>query len=128
MARILIIDDDEDIVTSMTLTLQSRGYQVEVASNGADGLKSIRKFKPDAIVLDVMMPPPDGFELARIVKKDPEIKHIPILMLTAISDRLGFSFENDAGDPDWLPVEEYCAKPLDYETLIAKLEKLLKTK
>ena len=84
MPRILIIDDDADIVEAMRVVLEKRGYQVIIAVDGNEGLDKARAEKPDAIILDVMMPGLDGFEVARELKGDPQTKHISILMLTAL--------------------------------------------
>lgn len=124
MSKILIVDDDPDIVESMRVVLESRGYHVSSAVNGQDGLKMTRAEGPDLIVLDVMMPEGmDGFEVAREIKKDPSLKHIPILMLTAIKEKTGLDFQKEAGDKDWLPVEDYCSKPLNHDELLKKVNK-----
>ncbi|MCQ9205650.1 MAG: response regulator [Omnitrophica bacterium] len=123
MAKILIIDDDPDLIESMRVVLESKGYEVISAESGEEGLEKQKKQKPDLIVLDVMMPKMDGFETARAIKKTGN--NTPVLMLTAIKDKMGLDFKNSAGDPDWLPVDDYCEKPLDKGSLIAKIEKLL---
>lgn len=129
MANILIIDDDPDIVEAMKVVLESRQYRVAVAKNGEDGLKEVRSAKPDLIILDVMMTTMDeGFEVARKIKRDAGLKNIPILMLTAIKDRTGLGFDKEAGDKDWLPVDDYCDKPLKPDELIAKVKGLLAKK
>ncbi|MFQ5951885.1 MAG: PleD family two-component system response regulator [Candidatus Omnitrophota bacterium] len=127
MAKILIIDDDPDIVESMKVILGSKEYEVAFAYSGEEGLNKIRQEKPDLIILDIMMETGDkGFDVARKVKKDESYKGIPILMLTAIKERTGFDFSEEAGDEAWLPVDDYCDKPLRPEELIAKVENLLK--
>ncbi len=128
MAKVLIIDDDPDIVESIRVVLESQGYGVSGAVNGLEGLTRTRMEKPDLIILDVMMPEGmDGFEVAREIKKDPQTQHIPILMLTAIKDKTGPDFQKEARDADWLPVDDYCAKPLNHDALLKKVSKLLKT-
>ena len=127
MAKILIIDDDPDIVEAMKVVLESKQYQVAVAKNGEEGLKKVKLEKPDLIILDVMMESMDkGFEVARNLKNDQNYKNIPILMLTAIKEKTGLGFEKEAGDPDWLPVDGYCEKPLKPGELILKVENLLR--
>ncbi len=129
MAKILIVDDDPDIVESMRVVLESRGYSVCSAVSGEEGLKVTRQESPDLIVLDVMMPDGmDGFQVAREIKQDPKMKHIPILMLTAIKDKTGLDFQKEVGDKDWLPVEDYCSKPLNHDELLKKVSKLLGAK
>lgn len=127
MARILIIDDDPDIVEAMKVVLKSRNYEVAMARSGQEGLEKVKLEKPDLIILDVMMETGDkGFEVAREFKKDKNYKDIPILMLTAIKERTGLDFKNEAGDEVWLPVDDYCDKPLNPQELISKVETLLK--
>ncbi|MCM8797931.1 MAG: response regulator [Candidatus Omnitrophica bacterium] len=126
MAKILIIDDDPDMVKAMRVVLESKNYQVETASSGKEGLKKAEQGKPDLIILDVMMENLDtGFEVSRELKKDCILKDIPILMLTSIKERTGLDFEKEAGDKDWLPVDAYCDKPLNPDDLVAKVEALL---
>lgn len=127
MAKILIIDDDPDIVEAMKVVLESKNYEVAMAKSGEAGLERARHLKPDLIILDVMMESVDkGFEVARDLKKDSSYKDIPILMLTAIKEKTGLGFEKEAGDPDWLPVDGYCEKPLKPEELISEVENLLR--
>jgi len=128
-AKVLIIDDDPDIVDAMQVVLESKNYQVSWAKNGREGLEKVKQDKPDLIILDVMMETMDkGFEVARDLKNDQNYKDIPILMLTAIKERTGLGFEKEAGDPDWLPVDDYLDKPLKPDELISKVETLLSKK
>jgi two-component system, OmpR family, alkaline phosphatase synthesis response regulator PhoP len=123
LAKILIIDDDPDIVESMRVVLESKKYLVASAKNGEEGLKKAKADKPSLIILDVMMESSDkGFEVARQIKSDKVLKDVPIIMLTAIAEKMGLDFKNEAGDPDWLPVDDYCDKPLNPEQLISKVE------
>lgn len=127
MPTILIIDDDPDIVKSMKVVLESRKYQVFSASNGKEGLQKTKEVKPDVIILDVIMETGDeGFDVAREIRKDQNLKNIPILMLTSIKERTGFDFKKEAGDEVWLPVDDYCEKPLKPKELIEKVDALLK--
>ena len=128
MSKILIIDDDEDIVEAMRVVLEKRGHKVSTAVDGNDGMDQARAGKPDVIILDVMMPGLDGFEVARELKGDKQTRDISILMLTAIKDKTGFDFQKEASDPNWLPVDDYCDKPLDYEVLLEKIKHLLSNK
>lgn len=128
MPKILIIDDDADIVEAMRLVLEKSGYQVIIAVDGNEGLGKARAEKPDAIILDVMMPGLDGFEVARELKGDSQTRDIAILMLTAIKDKTGFDFQKESSDPGWLPVDDYCNKPLDYEILLEKIAHFVRNK
>ena len=127
MPKILIIDDDPDISEAIKVVLETKNYKVENAGSGEEGLKKVKLNKPDLIILDVMMETGDkGFDVARDLKNNPDYKNIPILMLTAIKEKTGLDFKNEAGDEAWLPVDDYAEKPLRPDQLIAKVEKLLK--
>ena len=107
--------------------LESNKYQVDVARSGEEGLRQVKVVNPDLIILDVMMETSDkGFEVARQIKMDKGYEDIPIIMLTAIKDMTGLDFKKEAGDEMWLPVDDYCDKPLNPEQLISKVELLLK--
>lgn len=126
MSKVLIIDDDPDIVESIKVVLENRKYEVISASSGAEGIECAKEVKPDVIILDVMMETGDsGFDVARAIKKDEATKNIPILMLTAIKEKTGFDFKHEAGDQVWLPVDDYVDKPLKPNELLAKIAKLL---
>jgi CheY-like chemotaxis protein len=129
MAKILVIDDDPDIVLSVRTTLETAGHQVIDAPNGREGLEKIRADTPDLIILDVMMDTStEGFQLAlRLRNPDPtsdlaEFGRIPILMLTAIHSTTPLRFEPDI---DYLPVELFVDKPIDPDDLLKKVEWVL---
>ncbi len=125
-AKIVIIDDDRDIRDSLQAILESRNYTVTTAADRSQGMKRIEAERPDLIILDVMMTTwQDGFEMARELKKDPQWKDMPILMLTGVKEQTGFDFEADAGDPNWCPVEGFLNKPIDPDTLLVEIKKLL---
>lgn len=127
--KILIVDDDADIVETMRIVLESKSYKVTSASNGKECVKRLKEEKPDLIILDVMMARKDeGFDVCREIKKDPQYKDIPILMLTALKEKTGFDFKKEAGDQDWLPVEEYIDKPIQPAQLLECVGKLLEEK
>ena len=125
-SKILIIDDDPDIVEAMKVVLESKKYQVVVARSGGEGLKKVEQEKPDLIILDVMMETQGkGFDVARAIKADEDTKNTPILMLTAVKENTGLDFKKEAGDDAWLPVDAYLDKPLKPDELISKVELLL---
>jgi len=129
MPKILIVDDDPDIVEAMKIVLENKGYQVDIAGSGAEGLKQVKSAKPDLIILDVMMETGDkGFDVARQLKRDNDYKDIPIIMLTALKENTGMDFTKESGDEEWLPVDDYCDKPLNPEQLILKVEQFTKRK
>lgn len=127
MSKILIIDDDPDIVEAMKVVLQSKDYIVSIAESGEEGLKKVEDERPDLIILDVMMETSDkGVEVAQKLRKTEYGKDIPILMLTAIKERLGWDFHRESEDEKWLPVDDYVDKPLKPGELLTKVEGLLR--
>lgn len=125
-AKILVTDDDQDIRDSLQTILEAQDYTVVTAADRAEGMEKIRNEKPDLMILDVMMTAmDDGFEMARELKQDPELKSIPILMLTGIEGEIGMEFKSTAGDPKWNPVDGFLSKPVDPDTLLAEVAKLL---
>ncbi len=129
MAKILVIDDDPDIVSSVRTTLESVGHTVVEASNSKEGLSKIETEHPDLLVLDVMMETHTaGFNLAlKLRNPDPtskyiKFKNIPILMLTAIHSTTPLQF---AEGIDYLPVELFIDKPIDPEDLIQRVNWVL---
>jgi len=128
-AKILIADDDQDIRDSLQAILEGQQYTVITAADKTEGLEKIKSDKPDLIILDVMMTSwQDGFEMSRELKKDPEFKDMPILMLTGIKDKTGIDFKETAGDPTWCPVDGFLEKPVEPKILLAEVEKLLSKK
>lgn len=124
--KILIIDDDTDMVESTKVVLEAKSYKVFTAANKQSALVQIKEVMPDLIIMDVMLEKmSDGFDLSRELKSDEKYKRIPVLMVTAIGEKTGFRFSEAAGDRVWLPVDDYAEKPLKPEELISKVEKLL---
>ena len=128
-AKILIADDDPDIRDSLQALLESQQYTVVTAANKDEGMEKIRAEKPDLAILDVMMSTwEDGFEMSRELKKDPQFKNMPILMLTGIKDETGIDFKKTAGDPTWCPVDAFLEKPVEPVILLGEIAKLLSEK
>jgi CheY-like chemotaxis protein len=124
--KILIVDDDPDLTEVLKVILTKANYTVLTASNKKVGMEQVQAEKPSLIILDVMMSTwQDGFEMSRELKNDPEFKHIPILILTSITEKTGVEFESSAGDRTWLPVNGFLSKPVDPEILLSEIEKLL---
>ena len=86
--RILVVDDEPEALKLFGYSLHRQGYEVLVAQNGMEALEIIQEHKPDLVVLDVMMPDMDGYEVCRRIRNDPEAKHLPIVMLTAKSEEV----------------------------------------
>ncbi|HNR68207.1 MAG TPA: response regulator [bacterium] len=123
--KILIIDDDFDLVEINKAFLQKAGFQVDCAYNGQEGLQKIRTFAPHLIILDVMMTSVgEGFEVARKIRMDKEMGKIPILMLSSVNREVGFRLRIGP-DEDWNPVNAFIDKPVDYDKLINKVTEIL---
>ena len=132
MAKILVIDDDPDIITTVRLTLEAEGHEVISAPGGKEGVEMLKNDRPDLIILDVMMDTKtEGFQLAlKLRSPDPtsefaEFRSIPILMLTAIHSTTPLRFEPDL---DYLPVELFVDKPIDPDDLIRRADWVLSRK
>ena len=122
--KILLVDDDPDLVSAFEAILYSRGYHVITAMSKKEGLEKLESEKPDLAILDVMMDDDhDGFIMAREAKKT--IPDLPIIMLTGISEITGVNFRAAAADPDWLPADEYLDKPVQPDELVECIEELL---
>jgi DNA-binding response OmpR family regulator len=117
--KILVVEDETDIAESLSVRLELDHYQVIVAKNGQDGVTKARSEKPDLIILDVMMPKLNGFEVCKILKSESGTKAIPILMLTALQmvGDVDKAFECGAND--------YLSKPYTNERLLKKVHALL---
>ena len=123
--KILIIDDDDDMVFSMRLPLEAAGYQVFRAASNQEGLQQVKKIHPDLILLDVMMDTTTaGFQMSLTLRNpDPAseyaaYKKIPIIMITAIHTTTPLRF---APDQDYLPVDAFIEKPIEPDVLLAKV-------
>lgn len=120
MAKIVIIDDDPDILDACSLVLHSKGYEVNTATNPDEGYELVKKTNPDLIILDVVMnEPDDGFFLAQKFRK--EKITVPILMLSSVSKTVGMNF----GISELVPVDDFVEKPIPPSLLVEKVEYLL---
>jgi response regulator RpfG family c-di-GMP phosphodiesterase len=123
--KIMIIDDDIDLVEAMRITLETDNYEVIDAQEGQKGLEILKKEKPDLLILDVMMGTLDeGFHIAYQIRNDEEIKDIPILMITAVGAQTGFKFDMQR-DEDFLPVNEFIEKPVNPQVLLDTVKRNL---
>ncbi|MCK4419050.1 response regulator [Candidatus Aerophobetes bacterium] len=119
MKKILIADDHPKAVELVRVTLEGRNYEIVDASNGKETLKKARLEKPDLVLLDVVMPKMDGFEVCRKLKKDPQTKEIPIIMLTAKGQAVDKKKGRQIGARD------YITKPFSPSALLVKIEEIL---
>lgn len=116
--RILMVDDEVDIVDIVKIYLEEKGYEVICAYNGEEALKLTKEEKPDLIILDILMPGTDGFEVCRRLKEKKETMFIPIIFLTA-KDEL-----SDKWSGLFMGAFAYITKPFDEEGLLNKIEEI----
>lgn len=120
--RILIIDDDEELLDMLRLTFEQSKFKVFTAVNGEEGLLAARSKKPNAIILDIKMPRLNGYEFLSRLKRDPVLGQIPILVLTSLTESVTRS------DEEWarsMEVEDFVSKPADPFHLVERIEKIL---
>ncbi len=120
MKKILIVDDEQDIVESLKFVLETSDYTCYCAYDGEEGLRLAKEIQPDLIILDVMMPKINGFKISRLLKFDNKYKNIPILMLTARSQEEDKLIGEETG------ADEYITKPFDLDYVLKKVDEYLK--
>ncbi len=118
--KILVVDDEVDLVETIRFPLEMEGFNVLVSYNGDDALNQARKENPDLILLDLMLPKLDGYKVCRLLKFDERYKHIPILMLTAKTQEKDKLIGRETG------ANEYITKPFDIDDLMKKVKVYLK--
>ena len=125
--KILVVDDDPDILEAISLILEAHGYQVVTARDGVDGLHQIKEEKPDLMILDLMMPKLDGFGVCKELK-DPrwsKYAHMPIIILSSVrQDASKRRYELETGVQ--LDVDDYVEKPIEHNILLERVEKVLR--
>ena len=119
--KILIVDDDADLVLATRLVLESAGYEIEEAANGEIALEKMRADKPDLVLMDVMMANPlDGYHTTQQIADDPQLSRIPILMVSAITaSEYASSFPTD----QLLSIREFISKPVEPKRLLRKIKR-----
>jgi two-component system, OmpR family, alkaline phosphatase synthesis response regulator PhoP len=120
--RILVVDDEEDLLELVNYNLSREGYRVECVASGEAALTAARKALPDLIVLDLLLPSVDGLEVCRLLKGDSKTKHIPIIMLTAKGE------ESDMVTGLELGADDYMTKPFSPRVLLARIKAILRRK
>ncbi len=118
--KILIVDDEQDILELIRHTLNKEGFEVHVAVNGQQAIEKAKKLLPDLILMDVMMPVMDGMEACRLIKDDASIKDIPIVFLTARSEEFAELAGFEAG------ADDYIAKPIRSRVLLSRIKAILR--
>ncbi len=119
-AKILLVDDEPDILEILEFNLRKEGFEVATAGNGEEGLQLAREFRPDLIVLDIMMPVMDGVEVCRQLRADPDFDNTVITFLTAREEDYSQIAALDTGGDD------YITKPIRPRVLISRVKALLR--
>ena len=119
MKKILIVDDEKDIVETLSFMLKTKGYECICAYDGEEGLSLVKSQKPDMVILDVMMPKINGYKVCRLLKFDNNYKNIPIIMVTARSQEEDKIIGEETG------ADEYITKPFEFSTVLEKVSKYL---
>jgi DNA-binding response OmpR family regulator len=114
--RILIVDDQKDIVELIRYKLENEGLECLVASDGEEGLQKAKKEDPDLILMDIMMPKINGYQVCRLLKSDENYKHIPIIMLSAKDQESDKFWGKESG------ADDYVTKPFNVEKLFQKIQ------
>ena len=118
---VLIVDDDPDLVETVCMMLEDKGYEVGKAYDGVEGEEAIKERHPDLLVLDVMMPRKDGYELCSELKADSATRDIPVILLTAVGEAVPTtSYTHAQGMAT--EAEEYIPKPVDSKTLVEAVD------
>lgn len=132
-ARILCVDDDRPTLTLVSMILKKEGYEVNVALDGYEGLSLARGLRPDLILLDIMMPGMDGYEVCRRLKADPDTAKIEVIMLTAKGNVDGNTLDDDLAArgvrEQWQGFEagatEWLTKPVKARDLVQRVKTVL---
>jgi len=122
---ILIIDDDQDILEALRIILEGESYKVRVALDGQQGLKAIEEEKPDLIILDLLLPGKDGVSVCGSLKTRPEYRNIPVIVLTALTKKMGDKIFTQREEKVLREVDGYLDKPVNPQELLIKVRELL---
>lgn len=118
--RILIVDDEKDLVRAVSFRLEDAGYEVISALDGMEGLEKAKKEKPDLIILDLMLPKMNGYKVCGLLKADSRYRGMPIIMFTARAQEADRKMSEEVG------ADAYITKPFEPHILLTKIEELLK--
>ncbi len=123
LRKVLLVDDDVDLVETLKIALEAEGFSVDTAHSGAEGLAKARNTKPEVIVLDVKMETlGEGFQVARELRTDDRTRTIPLIMLSSVNqENMGFRYD---ADEQWNPVDVFLDKPIKPARLIEQIRKI----
>lgn len=118
--RILLIEDEEDIAALIKLQAEATGYKMHVEVDGLNGYRAVEREKPDLVILDIMLPGQNGFDVCRKIKNHPELKNIPVIILTAKVEELDMVLGLELG------ADDYVAKPFSPKVLFSRIKAVLR--
>jgi len=118
--KILVVDDEKDILTLLSSRLEMSGFEVSTARDGFEAIEKIKTIKPDLVILDIMLPKMDGFQVARLFKFDLDYKDIPIIFLTAKASEEDKNMAKEVGG------DYYFVKPFNFQEMLQKIKDILK--
>ena len=118
MSKVIIVDDDEKVTTLLGRYLAAHNYQVTTLNDSTKAMQAANTVRPDLIILDIMMPYPDGFTLCKMLREEPKFTKTPILIITAL--------DNSNSKATTFGANDYLAKPFNLDELLYKVESLLK--
>jgi len=124
MKKVLVVDDDVDFCEATKLLLDSKGYDVVLAHDGKEGLEKMRGEGPDLVILDVMMPEMNGYDVCVVIKADPALKKTPVILLTAVDQNL-FKTTYTQAMGLMTEADDYMAKPVEPQDLVKRVENWL---
>jgi len=124
MKKIVLVDDDVEFCEATKILLESQGYEVSLAYDGKEGLKKVRGEKPDLVILDVMMPEMNGYDVCVVMKADSKLNMIPVILLTGV-DKAFFETAYTKHMGMMTEADDYIAKPVEAEELAAHVESFL---
>ncbi len=119
--KVLIVDDEPNILMSLDFLMRKEGYEVFVARNGTEALESIQNHLPDVVLLDIMMPDVDGYEICRFIKSNPETKNSKVIFISAKSK------ESDIKKGYEIGADFYITKPFTNKQIVNKVKELFIT-
>ena len=121
---VLIVDDDPDLVETVSMMLESKGFEVGKAYDGIEGEEAIKKRRPDVLILDVMMPRKNGYQLCKELKSNKWTQEIPIVLLTAVGEAVPTTSYSHA-EGMAIEAEDFIPKPVDAATLVEAVQRLI---
>jgi CheY-like chemotaxis protein len=124
MSKILVVDDDPDFVEVTRMVLEKHGYDVIAAANGAEALVTMRREKPDLVLLDIMMATLlDGLSVSEEMQADPELKDLPVIMVSSITDT---QYATVFPTEEYVHMDAWISKPVDPDDLLKKVARCLR--